>query len=73
MKKSAHVALYDAVRACCADGELAAGEIAALEKVAVAMGIDAAKVRALIELYDEEQKLKQKRLRLTFPAGLPFQ
>ena len=65
--------LYDAVRACYADGELQNGERQGLEKMGRAMGIDAATVRDLIELYHEEQSLKAKRLRRIFPEGNPFE
>jgi uncharacterized membrane protein YebE (DUF533 family) len=73
VKMSATSALYDAVRACMADGDLAPGERAALEKAASALGIDASTVRDLIELHYEEEHLKNKRLRKIFPNGIPFQ
>lgn len=73
VKMSATSALYDAIRACMADGQLDPGERAALDKAAVALGRDASVVRELVELYHEEQHLKGKRLRSIFPDGVPFQ
>ncbi len=73
VKMSATSALYDAVRACMAEGDLAPGERAAREKAASALGVDSATVRELIELHHEEEHLKGKRLRKIFPSGIPFQ
>lgn len=73
VKMSATSALYDAIRACMADGELDGGERAAIEKMAGAMGLDARVVRELVELYHDEQHLKGRRLRAIFPNGIPFQ
>jgi hypothetical protein len=70
---SATSALYDAIRACSADGDLAPGERAALDKTAVALGIDAHVVTDLIELYHDEMHLRARRLRKIFPNGIPFQ
>jgi hypothetical protein len=73
VKMSATSALYDAIRACSADGDLAPGERAALDKTAVALGIDAHVVTDLIELYHDEMHLRARRLRKIFPNGIPFQ
>jgi len=73
VKMSATSALYDAVRACMADGELAPGETAALEKAAAALGLDKSVVGELVKLYRDERDLRERRLRAIFPKGIPFQ
>jgi len=73
VKMSATSALYDAVRACMADGELAPGETAALEKTATALGLGAGVVAELVKLYHDEKALRARRLAAIFPSGVPFQ
>lgn len=72
VKLSATSALYDAIRACYADGELSSGELAALETMAKLVEVDRYTLRQLIEHYHEEQHLRGKRLRLLYPHGNPF-
>lgn len=74
VKLSATSALYEAVRACSADGELHQDEIATLQVAARAMGLESPTlVRELIDLYHDEQHIRAKRLRHTYPQGIPFQ
>jgi len=74
VKLSATSALYEAVRACSADGELHQDEIATLQRAAKAMGLESPTVvRELIDLYHDEQHLRAKRLRHVYPDGIPFQ
>lgn len=73
IKMSATSAVYEAIRACSADGELHLQEVRSIEQAAAALGVDVATVRDLIELYHEEQFVRAKRLRKLFPAGVPFQ
>ena len=70
---SATSAIYDAIRACAADGELHPQELRAVEQAASALGISTTTVGDLVELYYEEQYLRAKRLRKLFPDGVPFQ
>ncbi|MFO0592681.1 MAG: hypothetical protein U0441_34375 [Polyangiaceae bacterium] len=74
VKLSATSALYEAVRACSADGELHQDEIATLRRAAKAMGLESPTVvRDLIDLHQDEQHIRQKRLRHIYPDGIPFQ
>jgi uncharacterized tellurite resistance protein B-like protein len=73
VKMSATSAVYEAIRACSADGELHRDEVRAIERAATALGVPAATVGDLVELYHEEQFLRSKRLRKLFPEGAPFQ
>ncbi len=73
LKMSATSALYEAIRACAADGEFHPEERRAVEQAASALGIPTTTVDDLVELYYEEQYLRAKRLRRLFPDGVPFQ
>jgi len=73
LKMSATSAVYEAIRACSADGDLHPEELRAVEQAASALGISTETVRDLVELYYEEQYLRAKRLRKLFPDGVPFQ
>ena len=63
--------LYDAVRACFADGDLAYPERKAIEKTARAMGLEITLVAELIDLYRQDRELRFKRLRRLDPDGDP--
>lgn len=65
--------MYEAIRACSADGDLHPDELRAIEKAASVLGISMTTVGDLVELYYEEQYLRAKRLRKLFPDGVPFQ
>lgn len=73
VKMSGTSAVYDAIRACSADGDLHRDEVRAIERAAATLGLAAGTVGNLIELYYEEQFLRAKRLRHLFPDGVPFQ
>jgi uncharacterized membrane protein YebE (DUF533 family) len=65
------VCIYDALRACGADGEVAPQELAAIKKMAVRLGLPETLVDEFKAVYDEEQKLRAKRIALVFPGGFP--
>ena len=73
VRMSAAAIVYYGIYAAGADGELSPGEVAALKKVAAALGITLTKVDDLIDLYHEERHLRAKRLRHIYPNGIPFQ
>jgi hypothetical protein len=73
VKMSATSAVYDAIRACAADGDLHRDEIRVIEEAAASLGLAPSTVRDLMDLYHEEQFLRAKRLRRLFPDGAPFQ
>lgn len=65
-------ALYDAIRASYADGELAAGERQVIERLATQLGFTADLVAQLEAIYLAECAVKEARLKLTYPQGLPY-
>jgi tellurite resistance protein len=68
---AARVVLYLAIQVCSADGELHELELAAIIKMGAVLGVSAEVVRQLNALYQEEQLLRQKRIKLAFPDGPP--
>ena len=73
--KSRHAApravIYMAIQACAADGELHALELDVIVKMGALLGVTADVVHQLKAVYDEEQAVRQKRITLAFPDGLP--
>ncbi len=61
----------DAIRACGADGDLAAEEIETVHGIAERLGVPADVVDELVEIYRQEQELKSRRIALAFPDGIP--
>jgi len=64
--------LYDAIKACSADGEYSSGERETVTKMAAKLGVDAEIVKQLEEICAEEAKLREKRLALIYPTGTPL-
>jgi len=64
--------VYDAIRACSADGEYSSGERETVTKMAAKVGVDAEIVKQIEEICTEEAKLREKRLALLFPTGTPL-
>jgi tellurite resistance protein len=63
--------VYDALRACDADGELAPGELESIRRMAHALGVPEV-VDPLHEAYRAEKENRRYRLALTHPAGTPL-
>lgn len=79
MSKSAPVSSYgvrrlvlDALRASGADGDLNAGELKVIRRMASQLNISAHAVSRLEQLYAKEQALREKRIHLLFPDGNPY-
>ncbi len=66
------VAVFDAIRACGADGEYNDDERAAVRRGASRLGISEEVVVALESLYRQEQELKRDRIALVFGDEVPY-
>ncbi|MBD2517620.1 TerB family tellurite resistance protein [Nostoc sp. FACHB-973] len=64
--------VYDAIKACSADGEYSDNERATVTKMAAKLGISEDIVKQIEEICIEEAKLRQKRLELMYPEGAPI-
>ncbi len=64
--------VYDAIKACSADGEYNDPERATVTKMAAKLGISQDMVKQIEEICIEEAKLRQKRLELMYPEGAPL-
>ena len=69
---SPRVIIYIAIQACAADGEYNSGEQAAVRKLAKYIGIEEDVVTQIEEFYMEEAKIREKRIVLMFPDGIPY-
>lgn len=63
------VCICDAIRACGSDGALAPGELAAVHRMAERLSVPSEVVDAFVEIYNEEQALKARRMELAYPDG----
>ena len=70
--KAKRAAIYFAIRACSADASYHEGEQAAVRKLANTIGVSEDEVSQLEAMCLEEQRLREKRVRLLFPDGLPY-
>ena len=70
--QSRRALVYDAVRACAADGEYSEGERAVVRRLAAQIGVPEDIVQALEDIYQDEQTIRQKRLDLVFSEGKPY-
>ncbi|MFD5558601.1 TerB family tellurite resistance protein [Streptomyces sp. NPDC127068] len=64
--------IFDALRACDADGDLAPGEIEQIKRMASALGITEEAVDRLKEFYFEEKAARVARIAAVFPQGTPY-
>jgi hypothetical protein len=62
--------VFDAIRACDADGDLVAGEMQQITTMATRLGV-ADMVEPLIELYRREKEVRGERIKLLYPSGPP--
>ncbi len=67
------VAVFDAIRACSADGEYNDDERAAVGREAARLGISEEVVVALEALHKQEQEHKRERIALVFGDDIPYQ
>lgn len=64
--------LLDAIQACAADGEYSEKERAIVLKAAKILNISEDELKKIEEVYFETVKLREKRLAVLFPNGLPY-
>jgi tellurite resistance protein len=64
--------IFDAIKACAADGTYSEEEQAAVRKLAALLGLNEQDLEKLEDLHHEEQALKQKRISIVYPDGRPF-
>ena len=69
--KGRYVLIYEAIQASAADDEYSEGEKATIRKMAEKLGVSEAKVIELENLYEEEKALREKRIKVWFPEGIP--
>jgi uncharacterized membrane protein YebE (DUF533 family) len=70
--QSRRALVYDAIRACAADGDIREGERAVIRRLAAQIGVPEDVVQALEKIYQDERTIRQKRLDLVFPEGRPY-
>jgi uncharacterized membrane protein YebE (DUF533 family) len=61
--------IYDAVRACGADGEVSEGERETIFRMASALGVERARVDAVLAQYAKEVDVRKARLELIYGEG----
>jgi hypothetical protein len=61
--------IYNAIRAAGADGELHEKEIKAIYDLAKHLEVTPEQVRQVQDLYEEEQQMREKRIKILFPQG----
>ncbi|MBE8985843.1 hypothetical protein [Nostoc sp. LEGE 12450] len=64
--------ILDAIQACSADGEYSEKERAVVLKGAKALNISEDELKNIEEIYLETVKLREKRLAVLYPKGLPY-
>ncbi|MFJ5228385.1 hypothetical protein ACIQBJ_00670 [Kitasatospora sp. NPDC088391] len=64
--------VFDALRACDADGVIAPGEIEQIKRLAAALGIPEETVDRLQEAHHREKAARAARIALVFPDGTPY-
>lgn len=72
LQATARASVYDAIRACMADGELHADEKATVSRMASSLGLNDFDVQEIIDVYVQELEVKAKRQKLTYPEGQPY-
>jgi len=63
--------VYFAIQACGSDGEVHELELNAIIKTGALLDVPENVVRQLKAIYDEEQALRRRRIKLALPEGLP--
>ncbi|NML52455.1 hypothetical protein HHL19_18555 [Streptomyces sp. R302] len=64
--------VFDALRACDADGVIAPGELEQIKRLAAALGIAEETVDRLLEVHRREKEAHAARIAAIFPEGTPF-
>ena len=64
--------IYDAIRACSADGELSEAERATIGRVATEIGVSDEEVAEFERIYAEDRALRERRIKAVFPVATPY-
>ncbi|MDC1369385.1 hypothetical protein N8301_02175 [Cyclobacteriaceae bacterium] len=72
LQMNSKAAIWDAVRASNADGDLAVGEVEVIKNIAKMLNISASEVDDIISIYHAEEAIKATRLQITYPNGSPY-
>jgi hypothetical protein len=64
--------VFDAIRACSADGDFSPGERATVRKLGAALGVPADVIDQLEQAHLDEVKATTRRIHLVFPEGTPL-
>ena len=72
LQMTSKAAIYDAIRASDADGELADGELDVIKRIASMVNVSSSEVDDIIAVYRAEQAIKDTRLQITYPNGSPY-
>ncbi|MFJ1753951.1 hypothetical protein [Kitasatospora sp. NPDC088134] len=64
--------VFDALRACDADGVIAPGELEQIKRLAAALGVPEETVDRLREAHRQEKQAREARIAAVFPEGTPF-
>lgn len=70
-RAAARVVVYFAIQVCGADKQIDDRELGAIIKMGALLDVPEDIVRQLKAVYDEEQALREKRIKLAFPDGPP--
>jgi hypothetical protein len=72
VNRARRAVVFDAIRACSADGEFSPGERATVRKLAAALGLSENMVEQLEQAHLDEVKATARRIQLVFPEGTPL-
>ena len=64
--------VYQAIKASAADGDYSQEEHEKICTMAKLLGVTSDEVEQLVELHKEEEHLREKRIKLIFPNGIPY-
>jgi len=64
--------IYDAIRACSADGELSDGERATIAKVAAEIGVTDEELAEFERIHGEDLAMRERRVKAVFPVATPY-
>jgi hypothetical protein len=64
--------VYQAIKASAADGDYSPQEHEKICEMAKLLGVTSEVVEQLVELHKEEERLREKRIKLIFPNGSPY-
>merc|ERR1711865_508888 len=72
LKMCSKAAIYDAIRACMGDGDLAEDELNCIKGLGSQIEVTNDQVNDIVAVYKAELAVKNLRLKITYPGGAPF-